>query len=561
MSTFVELLEQRLQQSLMRFPQDNEGTVLPLPDFAVLSDSSKELHQKFEKGKPPEPPLQQRIQALAHLRQQPDMLSNREWRLIGWGLSDECGLAGRPLDDSALYSQIHEYFGEQIRSSRLSRRNWFGLAFSYFAYPSDKPEENPNWSMLKTQVRCGFDMLLSKEKRPRQWSAVMSKNLDLFGGKPGAALGRALFEGNTAPLEELQAQLPIPEASWLWRRIIDAQLEQLSKLSDNDFRGRIEGLLRMAIDYSRYADDILAATLTRYAQSSFRNDSHPALKHTALDMWGSPQIRTSNNRWKAHVDDDVCKMVLRWFAKEDLEHFFKLLQGESGVDQARLDYWLRFVDQIGYTRVVMGGDAFNDRSPDFDEFRRKNKGRFSLLMGGPSNNNAFIMRIGEYYFVEFSAKGNACYFYHSDRLPFNPDKVKLELHSELKQKPSVRLNGSSVYKIPHLQGWQSKADEVLGQLGIHSNGVYPTNNMREAVVNGYSAHKHVSEDASLKTSLESKIREVMRHLETLAEPPKTRDTREKGGAFWVLTDEYSPLASFLKRSGFKYASNRGFWIK
>ena len=38
-------------------------------------------------------------------------------------------------------------------------------------------------------------------------------------------------------------------------------------------------------------------------------------------------------------------------------HFFELLRGNGDVDQARLHYWLRFANQMGFTRIVVGTDA------------------------------------------------------------------------------------------------------------------------------------------------------------------------------------------------------------
>jgi hypothetical protein len=126
---------------------------------------------------------------------------------------------------------------------------------------------------------------------------------------------------------------------------------------------------------------LLSACLTRYHAASYREKPSSLLKQTALDSWGSPQIRSKQNSWLQYVEKDVCVMVVAWFAKEDLEHFFNLLKGDTDVDQARLFYWLRFANQMSYTRIVLGGDAKTDTGSDFVDFRRKKQWPFELLGG------------------------------------------------------------------------------------------------------------------------------------------------------------------------------------
>nr|WP_277445872.1 EH signature domain-containing protein [Shigella sonnei] len=87
----------------------------------------------------------------------------------------------------------------------------------------------------------------------------------------------------------------------------------------------------------------------------------------------------------------VAAMVRGWLAKQDLTHFFELLRGNGDVDQARLHYWLRFANQMGFTRIIMGSDARQDRGSDFVKFREENKGRLSYLRGGRNFDNAMII--------------------------------------------------------------------------------------------------------------------------------------------------------------------------
>ncbi len=80
----------------------------------------------------------------------------------------------------------------------------------------------------------------------------------------------------------------------------------------------------------------------------------------------------------------------------------------------------------------MGQDARTDRDSDFVKFREENRGRLSHLRGGRSFDNAMIMQINDYIFVEFSGTGNAMYAYRIGEAPFNPESGSLEINVHLK---------------------------------------------------------------------------------------------------------------------------------
>ncbi|MCW5474804.1 hypothetical protein IGA69_29210, partial [Pseudomonas aeruginosa] len=116
-----------------------------------------------------------------------------------------------------------------------------------------------------------------------------------------------------------------------------------------------------------------------------------------------------------------------------------------------------------------GNDAWNDRGSDFVAFREKNKGRLSQLTGASRHVSAVVMQIGQFFFVEFSGTGHACYVYKADQAPFNPDRIKLDLTTELKQqgRELKRMSHSPAPRRPNLvEGWLEKFDTELRELGI-----------------------------------------------------------------------------------------------
>ena len=180
-------------------------------------------------------------------------------------------------------------------------------------------------------------------------------------------------------------------------------------------------------------------------------------------MWGSPQIVTSKNRWLVNVSNDELGMVQSWFARDDLEHFFKLLKFDEFVDQRRLDFWLDYVDQITFTKMVLGKYALFNNSTDFKDFKQKNMGRWSELLSAAPSNNAFVMRIKDYWFVEFSEIGNACYVYEDNKLPFDVLDKSLDLKIELKDQYKA------LDRISHSGSWEEKATDYLRRLRILKN--------------------------------------------------------------------------------------------
>lgn len=617
MRDLAAALEERLSGSLHRFSVGTDRCVLTLPQPMRLAERAKAVHQLFDEGAPPEPPSKARINAIARLRAADKIITRKDWHLIVWGLCDECGRAGMPLNDQVLFDKVMHYVDDEVTTG-ISRKVWFGLLHSYFACPDAVPKHNPNWLELRTKLALTMPVLLQRQLRPKSWGLALTRHADLLTDQAGVRLAQALANNDQALQADVATYLPVPESSWLWRDVIEQRLAMLASTSDEQFKFAIPALLDLCARHAMQADRILAAVLTRYADATFDKEVHAELKQIALERWQNPQVRTAN-RWSL-VEDDVRRMVLQWFAKADLEHFFSLLQGEGDVDDARLQYWLRFVDQISYTRIVMGQDAFMNPSTDFVDFRKKNKGRFSRLSSPVTSNNAFIMQIGEYYFVEFSGTGNACYVYAQKDLPFNPDLAHFTILG-------LKNKSKATARILHNGAWEYRADRDLARLGLAagraSRGInqrsgprvlpplsspiaakampapnLPTTAPLEEAErfslpsNADAMPPHSSQtsqwpspaghlkaarltsppidqsaDISANSSRQGrgdKIEQAIRGASVLAirhNIPRD-DRRSQGGAFWLICDgKDQDIRRQLIQLGFSYAPHRGFWIK
>lgn len=514
----------------------------PLARFPNLGAAVIDLYERFERAEKALPPPQEKRRAAISKFRNVLPLNASEWRLVFAGLSDKSERVGPILEDAQLFDRVHAEICHRIEERKLSRRDWLALCFSYFGYEAATPDKNPNWCLLRQDVQLGFDCVRGQQKREKEWVQIVQQHQELFSEQAGARLGDQMFNGEISDLSALQTIAQIPDSSWLWRRIFNVLISRIFLLDDEEFAKRLDDLVDIGRQHPRYMNDILSACLSRYHIATYREKPSSLLKQVALDNWGSPQIRSKQNSWLQYVEKDVCAMVVAWFAKEDLEHFFNLLKGEAEVDQSRLHYWLRFANQMSYTRIVMGSEAWYDRGRDFVHFRDKNKGRLSRLVGGPGHNNAVIMQIANYFFVEFSGTGNACYVYQADKSPFNPDKALLELATELKQ-PSRALDRMRHSPAPsrpdRIEGWLSKFDAALEKLGIRVQS--------HSVTPGPSRH----------AALEDQVREALKSVQY-----KVFDQRGRGGAFQVQIEDHNLTAvAALQRLGFKPVNQQPlrFW--
>jgi hypothetical protein len=538
LSSLTSAIAQGLQRHYERTADAGFG------GLASLKRAGAELARRFDQvEKALVPPREKRLLALNKFKRgQP--LTSSEWRLVFAGLADDDEVSLPVLEDDQLFGRVHQEVVGRIEQQTLTRRDWLALCFSYFGYDEDKPDDNPNWCLLREDIDHGFDAVKRRLGREKEWMRIVAHYRELFGEGAGAQLAEEIFEGKIQDLSALQAIAQIPDNSWLWRRIFAVLLSRIFNLDDATFLQRLPELVQLGQLNSRYLNDVLSACLTRYYHSCYREQSSSLLKQAALEHWGSPQMRSKQNAWLQYVEQPVCAMVVAWFAKEDLEHFFTLLKGEAEVDQSRLFYWLRFANQMSYTRIVMGSYAWHDRGSDFVAFREKNKGRLSQLTGGPSHNNAVVMQIGNYFFVEFSGTGNACYVYRADSAPFNPDKSVLGLATELKQ-PARALKRMSHSPAPRrhdlVEGWLDKFDVELRTLGIVPQSTGSSSASPKAAVN----------------SLEAQLAELLSPVQY-----QVFDNRSKGGAYQVkLARDDARAKTALLRLGFKPVNNNPllFW--
>ncbi|HFP9384175.1 TPA: type I Zorya anti-phage system protein ZorC [Raoultella planticola] len=560
MTPALNVLSQRIAARLSSSQRDDNYL---RNDFHMLASAALDMEKRFDKSeKIPSPPQEMRLAALRRLRLAEE-LTDREWRMVFYGLVDNDPLNPEQpilLEDDAFFPEVDNAIKKRIESNGLKRKDWLALCSSYFAYQHESPDINPHWCVLRGHIAQGYIVVKANIRREKSWMKTIEFYHDIFTPQAGNVISRQLLEGESNSLSSLEKIAQIPDSSWLWKRIFTVLLAQLDTLDDPQFLEKISGLLSLAVQWVRFRDDIISASLTRYYYSVYRDQVHSALKQAALKFWDNPQLKSQQNKWHQYVSEPVAAMVRGWLAKQDLTHFFELLRGNGDVDQARLHYWLRFANQMGFTRIVMGPDAWQDRGGDFVKFREENKGRLSYLRGGRNFDNAMIMQINDYLFVEFSGTGNAMYAYRIGHAPFNPELRTLDINIHLKDQGRCALRlphapRAEGYNKARITGWMLKYDDELRKLGIRWMAEEPVK----------FVDKKVSSTASLSAiKIINPLRDTA--IQHLVEDASciVSDNRQKGGVLSVqLKMPDDAIERELLRLGFAPVTKEPhrYWIK
>lgn len=458
MNTSLLDLDKRLSSSYSLKPKNELGELVNFQLFPKLENIlSKISIGQIKKEKEPKSEIV--IKAIQQLLNSPESLSKNDWRLIFWGLNFK--INGECLIDSDQFVEsVMKKIDDLTKLKEITKREWFALCAGYFDYAKPS-EDNIKWISLRKALVKSFAVLEKNQTKSRPWIEIVKNNIYLLSNVADKEFAKLIVHNDAVSISNINQTFPISDASWIWKKTFSSLDSTFEKIDDQKYLSYLPDLMHLILKYPVHRNVILSALLTRYHKSKYRLTTHNVLKHAALDIWGSPQLKTSKNTWLVNVSSDVVNMVLRWFAKDDLEHFFKLLKTEEGVDQRRLNFWIDYVDQITFTKIVLGRDALTNNSSDFRDFRSENKGRLSELLSATANNNAFIMQLKNYWFVEFSETGNACYVYHEDSLPFNSGERRLDLKYELK------ISSNSKEKIFHSGDWETKAEYILRKLNIY----------------------------------------------------------------------------------------------
>ncbi len=485
------------------------------------------------------------------------MLDGMSFYFACWGLTQGCAGHSPLIEDDQPFA---DFMGE-IEHRKPASLMWRGLLDAYFRYePETRPVGKANWQRLRAWLENDLDNLLRRTNPNLRDCLAWLKTLESERGllnasdqvKPYAA---EALQGKQERLDRIKTDLDIPPTSWFWRELVLAQIREATALSDDHFKAALQPLAQLLKEHKLLWDDGLKYLLTRY-HACQDHAAHESLKALALEAWQSPQI-SSHGKW-GHVAPTVKEMVSQWLVLEDLQDFFELLAADRAADQHRLNFWMRYIKQISFSHIALGKHLWISRDRDWIEFKQKKKGRISRLDGGGGSKNAFIIKISQYYFVEFGEMGDACYGYSENDVPFTLGRGYIEYPGDLKDKQRYAFWGS------HHDGWEKKfVDGSSTFHGLRDLGINTTNETvipkptRTSKIPARPATLDMQRDIPIFTGQQKELPRPAA-LDSI----RTEDRRRSGGALWVFhLKEKGAVADYLKSQGYRFSVSKGWWKK
>jgi hypothetical protein len=532
----IDAIRQSLNASLARMVPTN----FSFPDDGIKAIQKTVSALRNQLGDRLGTPTPDRIcSALKNLRTQGVRgLDGMSFYFACWGLTQRCAGNAPLIEDGKLFAD----FMEEVERRKPTSLIWLGLLDAYFRYdPKISPAGEANWQRLRAWLEGDLSNLLQRTNPDLlaclAWLNTLKAERDLLSKNPTADYAAAALRGNHGRLDQVRKALDIPLTSWFWRELVLAQIREATAFSDDPFKAALQPLTPLLKEHKLLWDDGLKHLLTRYYACK-DHAVHEDLKALVLEAWQSPQI-SRHGRW-GFVATEVKEMVSQWLVLEDLQDFFELLAADGVADTRRLNFWRRYIKQINFSHIALGSHLWNSHDRDWSKFRQRKQGRISRLDGGGGSKNAFIMKIGAYYFVEFGEMGDACYGYLENKVPFTLGRGYLEYPGNLKDRQQCVFWGR------HYDGlvrWEQK----------FVNGSDTAQGLRDLGINTTNETLVIP-----KPTRTSQIPALPAALDSI----RTEDRRRSGGALWAFhLEAKGDIADYLKSQGYRFSLGKGWWKK
>lgn len=550
----LELLRHRLQQALgeknIKLPQWGQ------PES--MTQALTEIKKIFDNPKPPLPERSIEKVLLAY-RESGRLSSFRDLQYACFGIAQPVADGWRLLEDARFISLLSEV--EEVRPEpRRFRKCYQGLLAGYFVYPIFSAEAaTENWNCLR-QFLVEHLALVRQATHPAGWLEMLYEHVNLLGAKPCERYAQELLAGKAENIRAVFHEgLGISRESWIWQGVVLAQVNVVCAYQEDRFKEALDALLRLVEANGNILSGTLviqcvAALTIRYAECRERPE-HGGLRDAAIGKIGNPWLKRVS--WDAHVKTKEGKphegarlMINGWVKRQLIQDFFELLSDDGVADQRRLDFWLGYENAIDDMWFAVGPQARQHRGKNFVDFKKRAQGRLlSLEIPGVAHNNAFVMKMGRWIVVEFGAKGNACFIFSADELPFdlsrkwvNGDKTGLKGKHYKRMTHNDRKSGGVV-----METWEQKINNIL----------YPLLQFRPSPASGASHSKLTPQEIIDLQS--SRNQAMILYIKNTLQLP-LEDNRPQGGALWVLLDSATePSCSALAIFDFKYKPGKGWW--
>lgn len=507
--------------------------------------------EKFGAGKPPEAGAIQA--AVSNFLATGKIGDFRNLKLICHGMAHQAvGWKTRVLDDETLTTKVLTAVAALQNKVRQFRRCYHGILSVYFGLHPSKDSNlriRGNWEKLRDFLRRYVSRLVADPRKP-DWVVALADNPELLTSAPCARFGHAMLEGDRREFDEVCGRLNVGLTAWLREEAVLAAIDAaISPRERAKMKSRLPALVAMLRAAPMVRGKGAARLLNAYATLT----EHPQqidLRNEAFELFGNPLLSANLPRWK-DITRDAQEMVADWLKLSVIKQFFELLSHDGTTDPRRVDFWSSYVPIIENIWLVLGPSA---QGPDFRKLRELLGDHALSLTGGSRTNNAFIMKIGQRYVIEFGESGNATYVYSQNNLPFEL-KGTLHLSADLKQ-GRTKLN-----HMDGVQAWEEKFRDALGlpppqQVQQTRSAVQVETRARPAFQAG-AAVSTSGGGVSTPDNFEALFRNfcIERGL-------RYEDKRHRGSALIVYADSSNPkISGTLGQWGFRYNAAFEHWVK
>lgn len=320
-------------------------------------------------------------------------------------------------------------------------------------------ERHAQWNALRLRLRAWLPRLKDVQPRP-DWLAAAFEHKNLFDDDPTGRYGASVLIGDRAEFDTACEQLGVGPTSWVRRRVVISAVDAATAASDSEFIAYIDKLIEVLKANPGVRDEGAAKLLNRYSQQN-ASPEHMHLRTFAIEAFGNPLITANRQRW-FEVSQDAREMVANWLKGFLIERFFELLSHDGLTDKRRPQFWLRYRGSMESMWFILGTSAMSSWNVDFKKLRETMGNQCLRLEGATAGNNAFVMKIGKIYVVEFGEKGNATFVFNGNDLPFDLTGKYLYL--------SWLKSTSHMERLLHMDGrdtWEEKFADALAHYGVY----------------------------------------------------------------------------------------------
>ncbi|SAL78816.1 EH signature domain-containing protein [Caballeronia telluris] len=418
-----------LRKGLTRL--QNQPLFLQTP-MGELEEQLEKLTEKLV-GRTAKAPEEAVVKAVERFQQEPRFRHSHDALLVSLGCDRPIGkMRYRLIEDRVRFPAVLSGVDRFRKHRPIFRDCYKGLLDTYLRYhPEMKGAAKtgrPNWELLRSWLDSGANTLRRPDGLEETWVSELVSHPELFSNAPVDAFARQMLRGDDSAFFEFQQALHIERTSWLMEQVVLAQVRAAAKAGITPYIPKLLPLLeQLATQNPVVFNQGLAEVLSAYCDHT-GGPLHGALRDFSLHFWGNPLfLRKENSTGWVAVPREPRDMVKKWFKLHVIQQFFNVLakQDQREQDDVRLkrerrrDFWEKYADVVGDVKFALGPNARNSDDTRMLEVVKLMEGMTLDLYGaGDGQNNAFIMRFGDWVVAEFGHENNACFVYPASDVPF-----------------------------------------------------------------------------------------------------------------------------------------------